>query len=669
MGEEELIENLNREKFTMIPIELLVYSGRNPRTEMKGIEELAENIGQYGIIQPIIVRPQKEKSEVVVGERRVRAAIMAGLKEVPAIIKALSDRQTDEIRLIENIHREDLTDAEKGDGVYALLENYPDKYPTIKSVADTLDKSYGSVNGWTIKSRKLSEFVKQQLIGRLLGEKQALGLIKYNHTTQDKLAGIIIDNGLTQRETSRLLKLYDENPLSDLDNLIKEVKGTKKVEISLEELPKDTKKEIERLLEEKREKTKEARKEIYKKAVKASAKARKEKKKIQERQKEIAKVETRKEFQDKKTKETPISTLHSFIEETKPLEIPKAGEISRSGETMGESKKIEEGRATQTSPEGNSFKLDSINLSKEQLEIPNDLLPSERDRLESVLKGQISKIMKVRTQKNQKRLMPMVNILNELSGDEWLKFTKSWYAFDALESDLEEERAITIDVEDHPATFSPTMISEYVRFFTKKEETVLDPFVGIGSALVACMRAGRKGIGIDINEEYIEITKKRIKEDSRQKAICGDAWNIEKYGLPIVDYCITSPPYFSMLEKIDVTQRKRMEKGLDVDYGDAVILPKDVNEYINRLVELFCKVAKLTKEGGYLTVILQNFRDKKKMIPLAWKFAIALDETKDWIFKGEKIWCQSHKKLHPFGYPSDWVSNVHHHYCLIFRRK
>lgn len=83
---------------------LLEYSKKNPRQEIMNLEELAANIKEYGILEPIIVKPIEERFEVIVGERRVRAAAMAGLKEVPAIIRNLTDQQADEIRLIENIH-------------------------------------------------------------------------------------------------------------------------------------------------------------------------------------------------------------------------------------------------------------------------------------------------------------------------------------------------------------------------------------------------------------------------------------------------------------------------------------------------------------------------------------------------------------------------------------
>jgi DNA modification methylase len=85
------------------------------------------------------------------------------------------------------------------------------------------------------------------------------------------------------------------------------------------------------------------------------------------------------------------------------------------------------------------------------------------------------------------------NPLNEMTGKEWVKFSCSWFIFNALQKDLKEEREISPNTQDHPATFSPTMIEGFVQFFTKKGENVLDPFCGIGSTMVACKRTGRVG--------------------------------------------------------------------------------------------------------------------------------------------------------------------------------
>lgn len=257
------------------------------------------------------------------------------------------------------------------------------------------------------------------------------------------------------------------------------------------------------------------------------------------------------------------------------------------------------------------------------------------------------------------------NKINDLNGTDWIKFTKSWFVFDAKASDLKEEREITQDCKQHPATYSPSLIEEFVKFFTKEGEMVLDPFLGIGSTLVACDRQKRKGIGIELNPDFAEIAKKRTK----LQVITGDSTKLKTMGLPRIDFCITSPPYSNMLNKIDVTQKKRIKENLKTNYStDNTDLGNisDYNEFLEKIAQIFFDIYDITKDNGYLVVIIQNYRQKGSMVPLAWDLAEKLSEK--WVFKGEKLWLQDHKALHPFGYPHDWVSNVHHHYCLIFRK-
>lgn len=203
---------MSESEFSIIHTSLLIYSGRNPRTEMRGLEEFAENIKEYDILEPIIVRPKEDKFEVVVGERRVRASILAGIKEIPAIIRTLTDRQSDELRLIENTQREDLTNAEKGDAVYALLENYPEKYQTTKSVSDKINVPYDTVIKWCRYSRKVSDYVKNVVGADNLGEDQVGYLVKYNHPTQEKLAKMIVEHKLTSEQSRKFFRLYEANP-------------------------------------------------------------------------------------------------------------------------------------------------------------------------------------------------------------------------------------------------------------------------------------------------------------------------------------------------------------------------------------------------------------------------------------------------------------------------
>jgi ParB/RepB/Spo0J family partition protein len=123
----------------------------NPRFEFTkaGLDELSESIKQVGVLEPIIVRPSGNESyEIVIGERRYRAAQQAGLDKIPAIIKQYSDEEVMETNLIENIQREELTAVEKGKICNDLLNKFPDKYPSRASLAKHLGVSESSVSSW-----------------------------------------------------------------------------------------------------------------------------------------------------------------------------------------------------------------------------------------------------------------------------------------------------------------------------------------------------------------------------------------------------------------------------------------------------------------------------------------------------------------------------------------
>jgi SAM-dependent methyltransferase len=205
---------------------------------MRGIEEFAENIREYGIIQPITVRPKGDKFEIVIGERRVRAAIMAGLREVKAQVKQIDDATADELRLVENIHRDDLTEAEKGDAILSLLENRYDKYPSFKAIADKLKVNYWTMTThWLPKARRASPYLKHLISGDRVLESQVLALLKYKPHIQDFLVPKIMEHALNREQTIKFLKLYDERGNDNLDSLAKEAKGIQKISLFVDELP------------------------------------------------------------------------------------------------------------------------------------------------------------------------------------------------------------------------------------------------------------------------------------------------------------------------------------------------------------------------------------------------------------------------------------------------
>ena len=101
--------------------------------------------------------------------------------------------------------------------------------------------------------------------------------------------------------------------------------------------------------------------------------------------------------------------------------------------------------------------------------------------------------------------MNMKNKLNNLSNKEWLKFQKSWF----IHNPPPRKKGVLV----HPAKFPETMAQEFIEFFTKPGETVLDPMAGTGSTLIAALRSGRNSYGIELNPKYAEIAEKIISEE------------------------------------------------------------------------------------------------------------------------------------------------------------
>lgn len=267
---------------------------------------------------------------------------------------------------------------------------------------------------------------------------------------------------------------------------------------------------------------------------------------------------------------------------------------------------------------------------------------------------------------------PFQNRLNDLSPKEWLKFQKSWFVHNPPPRKKNVIR--------HPAKFPETLVQEFVEFFTKRHQVILDPMVGTGSTLVACLRSGRNSIGIELNPTYAEIARKVVEEerqelgdaakDLRADIITGDSANLERFDLPLIDYVITSPPYWNMLHARGAnTQRKRRQaEDLDVTYSDnAADIGNidDYDEFLKTLVRIYTKLKSILKPRAYITIIVKNVKKGGRIYPLAWDLAYHLGKL--YTLKDEKVWCQDDIRLAPYGMGNAWVSNTFHHYCLQFR--
>jgi DNA modification methylase len=262
------------------------------------------------------------------------------------------------------------------------------------------------------------------------------------------------------------------------------------------------------------------------------------------------------------------------------------------------------------------------------------------------------------------------NKINDLTGKEWTKFTSSWFIFNALSTDLKQEKELDSHIEDHPATFSPTMISDFIRFFTKEGMTVLDPFCGIGSTMEACKRTNRIGFATELNPKYYNLILKRTPE-FKNNIFNSDAVLIPTLNISNIDFCISSPPYWDILNRSTKDfESKRTKRQLDVNYSDTGLDLGNIADYekfLAKLTQIYLNIYKVLRNNAYVVIIIKNVKKGGQLYPLAWDLAKRLSEK--YVMKDEKIWIQDKVGLAPYGYPFSWASNIIHHYCLIFRKE
>lgn len=165
--------------------------------------ELSESIKQYGVLQPLLVSDKKDYYELIAGERRWRAAKMAGLKEVPIIIKEFSDQETVEISLIENIQREDLNPVEEAQAYKRLIDEFHLKQDEI---ADRVAKSRTAVTN-SLRLLKLDPRVQDMVVDEMITAGHARAILSIpDSDMQEMVASKVFDNQLSVRETEELVR-------------------------------------------------------------------------------------------------------------------------------------------------------------------------------------------------------------------------------------------------------------------------------------------------------------------------------------------------------------------------------------------------------------------------------------------------------------------------------
>lgn len=209
LGINELLSDLNvatnvKDDLRKLPIEMLQPGKYQPRKIIKSeaIEELAASIRSQGIIQPLIVRAITNGYEIIAGERRWRAAQVAGLSEVPVVIRDISDEAAIAMALIENIQREDLNPIEEANALHRLITEFD---MTHEQAAEVVGKARVTITN-LLRLLTLNPDVKNLLEQNKIEMGHAKVLLGITGLTQSEIAKMIISKNLSVRETENLIR-------------------------------------------------------------------------------------------------------------------------------------------------------------------------------------------------------------------------------------------------------------------------------------------------------------------------------------------------------------------------------------------------------------------------------------------------------------------------------
>ena len=189
----------------MMKISMIEPNREQPRKKFDedALQELSESIKQYGILQPLLVSDKKDYYEIVAGERRWRAAKMAGLKEVPVVVKEFSTQEIVEISLIENIQREDLNPVEEAMAYKRLIDEFHLKQDEI---AERVSKSRTAVTN-SMRLLNLDSRVQQMMVDEMISAGHARAILAISDLEQQYNAAMkVFDEKLSVRETEKLVK-------------------------------------------------------------------------------------------------------------------------------------------------------------------------------------------------------------------------------------------------------------------------------------------------------------------------------------------------------------------------------------------------------------------------------------------------------------------------------
>jgi DNA modification methylase len=302
--------------------------------------------------------------------------------------------------------------------------------------------------------------------------------------------------------------------------------------------------------------------------------------------------------------------------------------------------------------------LSLLGIDDEQIK-PTIYMPIKHEKLE-------------REQQQREGKIHPKNKLNDLHGNAWSFFTKT-----IIQTSYPSILGHKLR-KKHYANKPPMLMRQIIEFFTKRGQTVLDPFAGVGGSLLGASLCNRKVLGIELEQQWIDIYNEVCRQENikPQEIICGDSLEV----LPMLvkkkrqfDAIITDPPYSPALKKT-MCDGKYGKSNRKSPFDSFSSSPQDFrnvtsfDEFYDRMEQVGYWFYKLLKQDKYAAVMIRDSFQNGQYIPASFHVAERFCKV-GFRFKGVKIWYQTGSPVRPYGYPFAYVPNIIHHTILIFRKE
>jgi DNA modification methylase len=270
---------------------------------------------------------------------------------------------------------------------------------------------------------------------------------------------------------------------------------------------------------------------------------------------------------------------------------------------------------------------------------------------------------------------------NDLKPKEWTKLSRSVWLSREVSSTREKHHL------EHGATFSTALAERAIKMYTAPRDLVLDPFLGVGTTIIAAGRSGRRGIGIELYRKFAAIAESVLGQETtgeslEQKVICGDSRNLLKWVEPeSVQLVFTSPPYANFIHRSVKDRRKTHKKSKLVLDNKSVVKPYGSNpkdfgnlnyeDFLAQIKRLMPDLLTVTTPGGYNIWVVKDCRDTENGVPLVDVHSDIARAGREvgFLYHDLIIWDQNDQRsLVLLGYPSVFYVNVNHTFIVVLRK-